>query len=96
MIDVTSESIMQAHMKQLTLRRIPEEVENELRQLARRNGTSLNHTAIEALEKGLGLAPPSRRRRDISQISARWTAEQADEFDRSTQIFSQVDDQMWR
>ncbi len=83
-------------MKQLTLRQIPAEVENELRQVAGQNGASLNHTAIAALQKGLGLAPPARRRRDLSRFAGKWTAEEAAEFEQHVQAFSHIDEELWR
>ncbi|NKB67499.1 MAG: hypothetical protein GKR89_10590 [Candidatus Latescibacteria bacterium] len=82
-------------MKQLTLRQIPAEVENELRQLAAQNGASLNQTAIAVLQKGLGLAPPARRR-DLSHLAGKWTAAEADEFDDNVQVFEQIDEELWR
>ena len=83
-------------MKQLTLRQIPEEVEDELRQRASQNGTSLNHTAIDALRRGLGLAPPVRRRRDLSCLAGKWTDEEADAFDENVRIFEQIDEELWQ
>ena len=83
-------------MKQLTLRQIPEDVGNELRHVASQNGTSLNHTAIAALQTGLGLAPPARRRRDLSALAGKWTVEQADEFEMNTQGFDQIDEEIWK
>jgi len=82
-------------MRQLTLRQIPEEVDRELRQLASRNGTSLNQTVIVALQQGLGLAPPAKRRRDLSSLG-NWTAEEVAEFDKNTQVFRQIDDELWQ
>ena len=83
-------------MNQFTLRQVPEEVENELRQVASQDGTSLNHTAIAALRKGLGLAPPARRRRDLSRFAGKWTAEEADEFEKNLQVFGRIDEELWR
>lgn len=83
-------------MKQLTLRQIPENVESELRQLASQRGTSLNHTAIAALQTGLGLAQPARCRRDLSSFAGKWTAEEADEFDKNVQGFAQIDEELWQ
>jgi len=82
-------------VNQLTLRQIPEEVDRELRQQASRNGTSLNQTVIVVLRQGLGLAPFAKRRRDLSSLGS-WTAEEVDEFDRNTQIFRQIDDELWK
>ena len=83
-------------MKQLTLRQLPKEVENELRQVASQNGTSLNHTAIAALQKGLGLASPARRRRDLSRFAGKWTAAEADQFDETVRVFGQIDAELWQ
>jgi len=83
-------------MKQLTLRQIPEEVETELRHRAGQNSTSLNHTAIAALQKGLGLTPPARQRRDLSRFAGKWTAAEADEFDRNVETFGQIDEELWK
>mgnify|MGYP001827104831 CR=1 FL=1 len=68
----------------------------ELRRVASQNGTSLNHTAIAALQTGLGLAPPARRRRDLSALAGKWTVEQADEFEMNTQGFGQIDEEIWK
>ena len=83
-------------MNQLTVRQVPNEIEDELRQVARQNGTSLNHTAIAALRKGLGLAPPERRRRDLSGLAGKWTAEEADEFDNNVKVFGKIDEELWQ
>ena len=87
---------MEAKMKQLTLRQLPLEVERELRQRADRNGTSINRTAIDALKKGLNLAPQSRRRRDLSALAGKWTAAEADEFDKNVRDLDGIDEDVWR
>lgn len=81
--------------KQLTLRQIPEDVEQELRREAARNDTSLNRTAIAALRRGLGLPPPVRRRRDVSELAGKWTNAQAEDFEARLQIFENVDEERW-
>jgi plasmid stability protein len=45
---------MEAHLNQLTLRKIPGPVERKLRAEAMKKGKSINKTAIEMLEKALG------------------------------------------
>jgi plasmid stability protein len=83
-------------MSHLTLRRIPEPVERELRTLAAQTGVSLNKTAISVLRKGLGLEPMEQRKRDLSHLAGRWTPGQADEFDRRMEIFEQIDEELWQ
>lgn len=82
-------------MRRMTVRQIPEDVERELRQLASRNETSLNQTVIAALRRGLGLTPLSNRRRDLSNLGE-WTSADAAEFDRNTQVFRQIDVELWQ
>ena len=83
-------------MKQLTLRQIPKEIETGLRQAASQKGTSLNKAAIEALEKGLGLVPPVRRRRDLCGFAGKWSTAEAEEFERNVQCLGQIDEELWQ
>ena len=83
-------------MKQLTLRKISEDVERELRAAAEQEGSSLNRAAIAALQRGLGLAPPSRKRRDLSALSGRWTAAEAAAFKGHVAIFETIDEEVWQ
>ena len=59
-------------MKQLTLRKIPARVEKQLRVHARRNGLSLNKTAVSLLSRALGVEEPgrSKHKRDLSSFLA--------------------------
>ena len=82
-------------MNQLTLRQIPDAVERRLRELARREGKSLNKTVVSLLAAGLGLEKPSRRRRDLSGIAGAWSEAEAAEFDRNTAVFDRIDEELW-
>ena len=83
-------------MNQMTLRKIPEELERQLRRVAKERGQSLNKTAIELMMEALGLKKEPERKRDLSQLAGSWSQEEADAFDRNVQIFEQVDEEMWR
>jgi len=83
-------------MSHLTLRQVPEPVDRELRMLAAQSGLSLNKTAIHVLRKGLGLVPPDQRKRQLSDLAGRWTKEYADEFERRTAFFGQLDEELWQ
>jgi hypothetical protein len=83
-------------MSQITLRKLPEELETRLRALARESHTSLNKTIISVLLKALGLAQESRKKRDLDDLSGTWSASEAEEFDKSTAIFEQIDPEVWR
>lgn len=83
-------------MKQLTLRQIPKDIETGLRKEASQRGTSLNKVAINALEKGLGLVPPTRCKRDLSRFAGKWSAPEVEEFDKNTECFNQIDEELWQ
>lgn len=83
-------------MKQITVRNIPDTVEERLRTLARHAGKSLNQTVVQLLADVTGGKRADRRRRDLSAIAARWNDEEADAFDRATRLFEAVDDEVWR
>lgn len=82
-------------MNQITVRNIPAAVEARLRAQANRLGLSLNQTVIRLLEAATG-GRSDARRRDLSQIAARWSDSEADAFDRATALFESVDEEVWR
>jgi len=84
-------------MRQITVRSVPEQLERELRECARREGVSLNRAVLRLLSRATGLdATRHRNRRDFSRIAGAWTAEQAAEFDRTMEGFEAIDEEMWR
>jgi plasmid stability protein len=89
---------MEAHMNQLTLRKIPGPVERKLRAEARKKGKSINKTAIEMLGKALGFGHEEkpRKKRDIRSVFHKWPAKQQREFEKNTMAFEQIDEEMWR
>lgn len=81
---------------QMTLRRVPDELEKGLRARARRTGHSLNRTAIELLREALGVSRPAdARRRDLSAFTGQWDAAEAEEFARNIRIFEHIDNEVW-
>jgi hypothetical protein len=82
-------------MNQLTIRNIPAAIEAKLRLLAQQSGSSLNQTVIRLLEHATG-GKPEAAKRDLSQIAARWSDRDAAAFDRVTELFESVDEEVWR
>ena len=82
-------------MKQLTLRNIPEDIEREIRRIARERGTSINKTIRELLGKALGIDRSSGKKRDLSDFSGFWDEEEAKEFEKATEVFEKVDEELW-
>ena len=83
-------------MSQLTIRNIPPAVEARLRLEASRTGSSLNRTVIHLLTKATGVQPSQGPKRDLSKLAGRWDVAQTTAFERATEIFEQVDQELWQ
>lgn len=83
-------------MNQLTLRKIPRNTENLLRSEAKKSGKSLNRTAIDLLNKSLGLSDSARKKRSFAGCEGTWSKEEADEFTRNTKVFETIDPEVWK
>jgi plasmid stability protein len=80
---------------QMTLRHIPDNVGKGLRGRARKAGRSLNRSTIELLEQALGIRATDARRRDLSHFAGQWDREARRTFERNTQMFEQIDAEVW-
>lgn len=79
---------------QYTIRNIPDYLDCALRDVARREGKSLNEAAVAALVRGAGLAEHKRVKRDLSDIAGTWQEDPA--FDHALQDQQKIDEAMWR
>ena len=87
-------------MNQLTIRGFDDDLERSIRQLAAREGISLNRAVIRLLRRGAGLG---ERNRDANTVGASldhligtWSADDAAEFDSALADLSRVDEAMWK
>lgn len=85
-------------MKQLTIRGIDDSLEQSLRALAQRQGTSLNRAALQLLRRGAGLdesqeAPTVGR--SLDAFIGTWSSEQAEEMETALAVFEQIDEALW-
>ena len=87
-------------MKQLTVRGFDDDLAEAIRQLARRDGTSLNQAALKLLRRGAGLPDGQGHGRNIGSalddLFGSWSQQEADEFDRALEVFESVDESAWR
>lgn len=79
---------------QYTIRNIPDYLDDNLRDVARREGKSLNEVAVAALVRGAGLTERKRVKRDLSDIAGTWQEDPA--FDSAIQDQQKIDEAMWR
>jgi len=86
-------------MNSFTIRRIPAPVERSLRRIARESNQSLNKTAIELIAKAAGITPEegkTKKRRDLSSIFRPWSSEEYRDFQKHTEGFEVIDEELWR
>lgn len=87
-------------MKQLTIRGFDEELERRLRELARREGISLNQAALRLMRGGAGIGG-SKDRRDVvgdslDALAGTWTEEEEQEFLSSIDLCEEIDEALWK
>lgn len=79
---------------QYTLRNVPDDVDQALRERARREGRSLNELLIQALREALGLRAEPPRRRSAEGVAGTWTDDP--EVDAALEAERRIDDAAWR
>ena len=79
---------------QYTIRNIPDALDQELRERARRRGTSLNEAAIDALKRGLGITEDAVEYDDLDDLIGTWKDDEA--FDQALADQDPIDVDIWR
>ena len=87
-------------MNQLTVRGFDDELAEDIRRLARRDGTSLNQAALKLLRKGAGLVDPAKGAdtvgSSLDHLIGAWSSDEAAELDAALQEFEVIDETAWR
>ena len=87
-------------MKQLTIRGFEDDLVIRIRELAKREGISLNRAVLRLIRKGAGLSSPGVAPDTIgSALDAHfgtWSDAEADEFEATLRDFDQIDESLWR
>ncbi len=83
---------------QLTLRGLGPELQRQLRDLARRERTSLNRAALRLLELGAGIGKRNDDRigSSLDHLIGTWTRREADTFLGSIRSCEQIDEDLWK
>lgn len=81
-------------MKALTIRNLPDDVARALEAARRKGGHSLNQTVIALLQQSLGVrrAVPSN---GLRSLAGSWSQAELRRFERSTEVFEQIDEDLW-
>ena len=87
-------------MNQLTIRGFDDELAKRIRELARREGISLNRAVLKLLRRGAGLGDGNRNADmvgdSLDHLIGTWTREEAAEMERALEDLSHVDEAKWR
>ena len=86
-------------MNQLTIRGFDGDLERSIRQLAAKEGISLNRAVLRLLRRGAGLGEPGHDADVVSgsldHLIGTWSADEAAEFEDALRDLSRVDEAMW-
>ncbi len=87
-------------MNQLTLSGFDDELMQEMRRLAEREGVSLNQLALRLLREGMGLSDETKEvgtvGSSLDHLIGTWTDAEADAINAALEDFETVDEGMWK
>ena len=88
------------HLKQITLRGIPVEIERMIKKEAERKGLSLNKAFISLVEKATGTKEKMQKRKsmhhDLDYLCGIWTKRDAEEFTKNVEFQRTIDEGLWK
>lgn len=82
------------HSVQYTIRQVPEEVDTRLRELAVKEGCSLNYVVRDALANAVGAKDSPPVFHDLDELAGSWVEDEA--FDEAIKAFEAVDEELWK
>jgi len=87
-------------MKQLSLRGFDPELEKRIREIAKKEGLSLNRATLRLLRKGAGLEDTGKFETivgdSLDHLIGKWSAEEEREFLRGIEPLEQIDRSFWK
>lgn len=90
---------MAASLKNMTLRGLDTQLASRLKEEARREGKSVNQTALDALRKQFGLSKPRRFtevHRDLDHLFGRWDEEEFARIQQNIDSGRRIDPELWQ
>lgn len=82
--------------RHLTVRNVSPDVARALEAERRRRGATLNQTVLDLLSRALGLESGAAPTNGLERFAGRWSAEDLAEFEKATEVFERIDDEVWR
>lgn len=83
--------------KNLSIRKIPSELERAIQIEAKKSKTNKTQVVIKALRQAFNLEEsPTKIQRDVRKFFGKMTLKDYQEFQKQTQSFSSLDEDMWK
>ena len=85
-------------MKTITIRGIDTGLDQVIKSRAKENSLSINQWILQALRKvtGMGKEPVFKKHYDLDTLAGGWSKEEAKAFQKNTQIFEKIDEDLWK
>ncbi len=85
-------------MKSITIRRVDPGLDRVIKSRAKQSNLSVNQWVLDVLRKvtGMGKEPVFKKHTDLDALAGGWSKEEAKAFQKNTQIFERIDEDMWK
>jgi hypothetical protein len=85
-------------MKTITVRGVDPELDRAIKSRAEGDNISVNQWVLKILKKATGMEkePLFRKHHDLDELAGGWTKEDAAAFQKNTQIFERIDEDVWK
>ncbi len=85
-------------MKTITIRGIEPGLDRVIKSRAKQNNLSVNQWILQALKKVTGMGKESvfKKNHDLDALAGGWSKEEANAFQKNTQIFEKIDEDVWK
>ncbi len=85
-------------MKTVTIRGIDTELDRVIKSRAKQDNLSVNQWILQTLKKvtGMGKEPVFRKYHDLDALAGGWSKEEVKSFQKNTQIFEKIDEDLWK
>lgn len=85
-------------MKTITIRGIDTGLDRVIKSRAKQNNLSVNQWILQVLKKvtGMGKEPVFKKHYDLDVLAGGWSREEVKSFQKKTQIFEKIDEDVWK
>ena len=85
-------------MRTITVRGIDPALDRVIESRAKQNRLSVNQWVLQTLKKvtGMGKEPVFKKHHDLDALAGGWSKEEVKAFQKNTQIFEKIDEDVWK